>query len=397
MLANTRIAPNGNHPPKAPKPPWPDVQEEPEHLREYYGQQWATEPPAAKQPAAQATEPALTPDIDPFNFLTLEDLLNLPPKEWIIENVIGAGDLAMVYGAPGSGKTFVVIDLIFAACIGQTFAMRFNVDRPLNVAYAAGEGVSGLPMRFAAAASFYGVDKLPNLTFVDNTPQLFDFKISTSIQAFVAQWKKAQETGKKGKLDIFVIDTLHSATAGADENSSQDMGTVLASAKYAARELGCAVILVHHTNKSGSAERGSSSLRGAMDCMIEVKRISEHSTKSILECEKLKDGEAWKAQTFDLAAMGESVRVWWDNPGDMEGDKRKTQTGRQILQLMTGKAPLTSKQISDALGATPQVINKVLARLVTDKLITRDQDDRKRWIFAMTDEGDEALRSPNPI
>ena len=55
-----------------------------------------------------------------------------------------------------------------------------------------------------------------------------------------------------------------------------------------------------------------------MDCMIEIKRISENntSTKEVMHCAKLKDGEAWKDQTFDLAAMGESVRVWWDEPSE---------------------------------------------------------------------------------
>jgi hypothetical protein len=351
---------NGYHPePVQEMPAWMREQDDP-----FVSQ------PAAKQPAAQATEPALMPDVEPFNFLTLEDLLNLPPKEWIIENVIGAGDLAMVYGLPGTGKTFIVIDLIFAACLGQQFAMRFNVARPLNVAYAVGEGVSGLPMRFAAAAAFYGVDKLTSLTFVDNTPQLFDGKISTTIQAFVGQWQRAQAAGKKDKLDVLVIDTLHTATAGADENSSQDMGIVLAAAKYAARELGCAVILVHHTNKNGTAERGSSSLRGAMDCMIGIERISDNSTKAVLKCEKLKDGEAWKPQTFDLVPSGdtESVRVWWDTPSDAPQGKAQDDARKTIVAFMMSQPgkKFTAKMLAEVAGITQTNTIYHLSRMVSE-------------------------------
>ena len=70
-----------------------------------------------------------------FTPLSLDELLAMPPKEWLIDQVIGAQDIAMVYGPPGSGKTFLVIDLVLAACTGSQWAMRFDVTRPLSVAY----------------------------------------------------------------------------------------------------------------------------------------------------------------------------------------------------------------------------------------------------------------------
>jgi hypothetical protein len=255
-----------------------------------------------------------------FNLINLSELLKQPNKIWLIDRVIGAGDIGMIFGAPGSGKTFVVIDLIFAACLGWRWALRFDVLRPLTVVYAAGEGVSGLKDRFLAAATHYGVgDGLPNFSFSDIVPQLFDSSGPT-ISQFISQWQERQAAGGPG-LDLLIVDTLHSATVGADENSAQDMGKVLAAAKLAARELGCAVLLVHHSNKAGTGERGSSALRGAMDCMIEIKRVSENGTKAILCCAKLKDGESWKEQTFDLVDVDDctSVRVWWDHPTDDVG------------------------------------------------------------------------------
>ena len=71
-----------------------------------------------------------------FQPLTLDDLLNLPPKEWIVEQIIGKGDLAMIYGPPGSGKTFILIDFIFSACLKRTWANRFAIAKPLVIAYA---------------------------------------------------------------------------------------------------------------------------------------------------------------------------------------------------------------------------------------------------------------------
>lgn len=319
---------------------------------------------AAAQTAAEA-EPVRT-----FIPLSLDDLLNLPSKEWMIDQLVGPGDIGMVYGAPGCGKTFVVIDLIMAACTGNRWAMRFDIGQPLNVAYCAGEGVSGLPARFAAAAQHHGVTALDNFTFFRNVPQLYvdnQAAMAITIDQFVREWQARQEQGQAQPLDILVIDTLHTATTDADENSAKDMGKVLSACRVAAHALGCAVILVHHTNKNGTAERGSSAMRGAFDFMVEVKRVGENGTKGLMHCAKLKDGEAWKDQTFDLTAMGESVRVWWDEPSD---NPTSRESGKQhqdieaIIGLLQGKPSVryTAKAIAENIGmaATSTQVFKLL-------------------------------------
>ncbi|CAN5490423.1 hypothetical protein BH10CHL1_BH10CHL1_01630 [soil metagenome] len=298
-----------------------------------------------------------------FKPLSLQDLLRMPPKEWLIAQVLGAGDIGMIYGAPGCGKTFVIIDMIFSACLGQQFARRFDVQRPLNVAYAAGEGISGLPARFAAAAKHYDIyaktlseDYQTNFTFFAATPQLYieeSAQYAESITQFVYEWKQRQAEGQAKPLDILIIDTLHSATAGADENSAQHMGIVLKLAKNAAQELGCAVLLVHHTNKNGTAERGSSALRGAMDCMIEIHRISETGIKAVMTCAKLKDGEQWQEQTLDLVECEESVRVWWDEPSSSDNRSKKQNNDVEAIVTLLKAGPgkrYTANSIAEAIG-----------------------------------------------
>jgi len=291
----------------------------------------------------------------------------MPPKQWLIDQVIGAGDIGMIYGAPGSAKTFATVDLIFSACLGRQFAGRFDVARPLNVAYCAGEGVSGLPSRFAAAAEHYGVETMPTFTFFAVTPSLFCESQAAaqaeSIQQFIVEWQQRQEEGTAQPLDVLFIDTLHSATAGADENSAKDMGVVLSLCKLATKLLGCAVFLVHHTNKNGTAERGSSAMRGAMDTMIECRAVAG---KYSMSCEKLKDGEKWKDQTFDLVAMGESVRVWWDEPSDGEQSKGNDGEHRSTIFGFMKSQPgtkLTAKVLAEVAGIQQMKAIRLLSRM----------------------------------
>jgi hypothetical protein len=119
--------------------------------------------------------------------LSLTDLLKLPPKDWLLEQVFGAGDLVMLYGPPGTGKTFVAIDMIFALCLGQRWGERFDVTRPLSVAYCAGEGTGGLPQRFAAAAEFYSVEELHNSTPKQQRQKLFTSLLMTGNPVLVTR------------------------------------------------------------------------------------------------------------------------------------------------------------------------------------------------------------------
>lgn len=330
-----------------------------------------------------------------FQPLSLDDLLQLPPKEWIIDQVIGKGDLAMIYGPPGSGKTFVLIDLIFSACLKRTWAGRFKVKQPLTVAYCAGEGVSGLPGRFQAAARFYD-SSLPHFTFFRTVPSLFygdnEKAHIEGIEQFILEWQQRQANDQAQPLDILIIDTLHSASTGADENSAKDMGRVLQLARIAATELGCAVILVHHANKAGTGERGSSSLRGAMDTMIEISPVAG---KFSIECAKLKDGDKWKPQTFSLVEVEgtDSVRVWWDDVADnitnSKGKKQELDRDTIVDLLRSNKARLSAKSIGETIGMSESTqIYKLLSELVNEKRINRElmhpkkpESNRNPWVY----------------
>jgi RecA-family ATPase len=337
------------------------------------------------------------PVFAPYSF---DDLLNMPPKEWLTDQVIGRGDMGMVYGAPGCGKTFVVIDLALCACIGKRWAMRFDMDRALNVAYCAGEGISGLPARFKAAAYHHGIEELANFTFFKTIPQLYtdgDSITSVTITQFVQEWKQRTEAKAAQPLDLLILDTLHTASTAADENSAKDMGKVLHLCRWAANELGCAVLLVHHTNKNGSAERGSSSLRGAMDFMIEIKRISDDGTKAVMSCAKLKDGEQWRNQTLDLTAIDglDSVRVWWDEPSDGERPQgKKAEDKAAILAEMKRYAGIRfpAKRLAEVIAKSENYCRNLLGELEKSKECSRELSEptkkpspRNSWVYFVGD------------
>lgn len=288
-----------------------------------------------------------------FPLLSFDELMLTPPKRWLIDGFLGAGDLGMLFGAPGGGKSFVAIDLVFAAVLGQSFAGKLHIGRPLKVAFATGEGQSGLKHRFTAAANkhqcHHGQNSnahallKQNLIITPKAPQLYETDIPEAINFYVDELKA---TGVQ--LDLLVIDTLHNATLGADENSARDMGKVLGVLKAARESLQCAVLLIHHTNKQGTY-RGSSALHGAADAMFQVKYES-YTNFGEVEPFKLKDAPHPEKLFFQLQGdeVAQSAAVQWLEHQTLSLDDKpraRDIAKEAICRLLVEKPGLSQSQI----------------------------------------------------
>ncbi len=163
--------------------------------------------------------------------------------------------------------------------------------------------------------------------------------------------------------------------------------------RWAASELGCAVILVHHTNKSGISERGSSALRGGMDFMIKIEKLPDPSICAVISCEKLKDGERWKNQSFSLQPQLEckSACVSWNDPtnstqasGSKSIDKEKL---KEEMKRYAGTR-LTCIRLAESIAQSPPYTRKLLKELENAKECQRelsnpgkDPSSRNPWVY----------------
>lgn len=223
--------------------------------------------------------------------LTATELRQLPAAPYIVRGLLPARGLVAIYGEPGSGKSFLALDLAHAIANGRATWFGFPVNQA-PVAYIALEGQGGMGKRIAALETHTGELCSNELRFWCREFQLLS---DESVQ-FLA----AQIVATIGSGAIVVIDTLNQASPGADENSSQDMGRIIASAKRIAALIGGLVVLVHHAGKNRShGLRGHSSLLAAMDVVIEVLKMPGHRKWHVA---KAKDDSGDIARDFELVA-----------------------------------------------------------------------------------------------
>lgn len=239
-------------------------------LAQYFGWQQANTPslpPATLLPS--------NPVSNCFNLLDRSAIMSQPPLRWRIKHLLPQTGIAAMYGPSGSGKSYLAIDAGVSIALGNSwFGKRVEA---CPVTYVILEGEAGLRNR-VQAWEVHNKSKIPA-----------NFKAVTQPFA-LADAQQIEDLGSiLPKGGVVIIDTLNRAAPGLDENSSQDMGRILAGMKCLQEITGGLVLIVHHTGKDASKGlRGHSSLYAALDGAIEVERNAMGRTWSAA---KVKDGE----------------------------------------------------------------------------------------------------------
>jgi hypothetical protein len=188
----------------------------------------------------------------------------------------------VLYGEPGSGKTFVALSIALSVAADHSWCGTPTVGG--EVLYVAAEGLFGLKLRVEAYEKQHNLSP-ENIRFLGEPFNLLNPEAL----------KRLLVTLEAGGIRpvLIILDTLARLMVGADENSAKEMGQAIDGMDRVRQETGATVLVVHHTRKMGGIERGSSALRGAADVMIEC---SHAKTGGIvrLECDKMKDAEQFE-------------------------------------------------------------------------------------------------------
>jgi hypothetical protein len=223
-----------------------------------------------------------------FRLFTADEILDLPPVEWLIEGLLSIGALGVLYGQSGGGKTFVALDWALSVATGQAWLGRTVQSGP--VVYVAAEGRAGVGSRVAAWKQHFGIERIERGRFILEPVQLRERSDLDLL--------KAKIDGANLQPALIVFDTFARCFVGGDENTSKEMGQFLDACRRLQDETHAAVLLVHHTGKTGEQERGSSAMRAAADAMFKVSKTSEG--RVMIRNDKQKEDESCDAISAQL-------------------------------------------------------------------------------------------------
>lgn len=237
-----------------------------------------------------------------FKFLTPGQLVKQQRVGWRVLDVIPKKGLVVMWGAPGSGKSFAAFDIGASIARGHKYHGK-RTKRGLVLIIAA-EG--DLTSRTMAYMQEHGIKdgELDNLLVMQRSVNMLDREADMA-DLLETIGEIVDSVGED--LALLVVDTLNRVMPGGNENASEDMGAVISNAKLLEDAFKCAVMFVHHSGKDETkGSRGHSSLKGAMDAEISIIRNEDIRTFRI---EKQKEGMDYydlfnfKLKTVDLGPM----------------------------------------------------------------------------------------------
>lgn len=323
-----------------------------------------------------------------YPLLTVGELGVYPPVEWLVPGYLAARELTLLWGKGGTYKSFVALE--WAARIG----------RP--AVYVAAEGRSGIQARLWAAMKHHG-RQLPDL-------HVLGTNVNLHRPEELALWSEAVEDtlAERGPA-LVVVDTLARNFVGGSENDPKDMGLFVDGVERIRREHDTAVIVIHHSTKEGTAERGTESLRNASFASYKVTRAGGQAPALDLRCDRMKDAPEPASLHVTLARVplpelgpGESsLAVEWplsrlDQHGGKDPIRRETRrefSRRQVVVLkaiLGGKGGGKPDAMARSLKLGRRTLDRELKTLRESGFVGVEGTTRDR-IYVLTEAGRAAL------
>lgn len=286
-----------------------------------------------------------------------------PPREYVVNGILSAPSLSIWYGSPGSLKTMVLLDLALSVATGTPWLPARPGGQPV-----ASFSTSPAPVLWLDQDS--GEDEIDRRITAIAKTKPFDnqtpfYSLSFPMPAFLADDPTALQMlidhASKIEAKLIIIDCLNAITGNADENSPE-MATVMHGLRQLAERTRAAVIVIHHPNKADDKIlRGHSSINGAVDLAMSIRRDSPAAPDITFESTKTRQTPitpfgAYFAYTQQKGSSNELETACFFGTGKPElnmADTSKFEAAKHWIKKIAPHKMKQSKIVSTVAGYGP--------------------------------------------
>jgi hypothetical protein len=299
------------------------------------------------------------------------------PRKYVVSGLVKMPSLSIIYGAPGTLKTMLLIDMAACVASGQPWLSPMprqdgHLGQPGRQTFQTpilwcdfDNGGDEMHERIEAIGRTYSLEPDAPFYYVTMPDPWLDASDYES-ESFTELLAAAYNVEAK----LIIIDNLGIVSGNVDENSAE-MSQVLSALRRLAEATGAAVVLVHHQRKAsgvkgraGDTLRGHSSIEAALDLALLIER-EEQAASVTVKATKVRGADIFpfgamftfehKEGTDELAR----ARFFGVEIEDLSSDAAIRRAIIEALKFSEGK--LNKKTLADTVkGDLPDVgINRI--------------------------------------
>ena len=331
--------------------------------------------------------------------ITLGYLLahQFPPREDLVAPWLRQGESAMLWAAPGTGKTLLTLTLAVMVA-GGGGVLGWSSLKPRKVLLVDGE-MSAEDLQERAAWLIGTVDGIDRDAAAANLHIL-----SRNWQGpEVAFPDLGDRTGQPGKpsgqdevialasrlgAELVLMDNFSTLVEVADENDAASMNATLAFL-LRLKQLRIACLLVHHSGKDGGSYRGSSKLATTFEVIIGLRPLESVATSAgaafKLEWTKYRREPCEAVRSREVRLVRDKAgQPRWEATATMDDDMRK------LLAAVESCAFGTQRAIGAHLGWDASKVSRMKMAAIKAGLMTE-----KVWTGCLAEAGGTADVTPD--
>ncbi len=351
---------------------------------------WRNDPETMKDglPEVGADDDGLLP------CYSVDDLRLLPRTQALIEDMMLSEGVTLISGRHSSGKSFVALGM--GLSVSQELPWQGKKTGSGAVFYFSAEGTEGLYNRICAWQQTHGVGEITNFAVVKDAVYIVD----AAARQRVVDTVRAQLQKMGLALDgaaLLIFDTLERYRGALNENDTNDMGLFMDAAEEIGRELGAAVLVVHHNNREGG-HRGSSVLTDNAVGHLEISNPPSkgQGQKIKIRVAKLKDfaqGHSLTlgSQVVEIGGVDEfgkplsSLVIVLDKSAETKGEQlspKENDALQALLQLGdVGATSTVWKKAAAAKGVSSTSFDRARIKLLAEHAVECDNSDASGALY----------------
>ena len=339
-----------------------------------------------------------------FNVLPLSEIVTMKFEEhpWIIDSILYNEGFCFIFGAEGTGKSFLALSIAQAASAGRDWLGHFKVRSPVNVLILDKENPMSMISKRAKGLGMCS-DNIHYLKY----PEKFQLADKGEYSEFA---KALSAIAVEKDIGLVIIDSFVDLMLGS-ESSAEDTQVFF----NALRELfpHKAFVALHHENKPSQGVfrsdsqrlRGSSNINAQTFTSFRLEPVAKSKTEMTLKQVKARD--SLKLDKFMVRMNvgnyddGTTYVSGFDYLGSVEEplDEGKSNEAKDLIKEMLSDKPFISQKEIIELGSGRGISERTARRTIKEMLeegeINKVKKGKEVWIttgmFGRKDAENEAL------